>query len=235
MDWIHHYQLFLFDFDGLLVNTEDLHFAAYKEMCKAHGYSLTWTFTEFCSAAHYQSTGLRDAIYTEFPGLKTKEPNWDVLYAEKKRIYLQILKENRLQLLPGAAKLLEALEKAQIRRCVATNSALEQIEEIKKALPVLNTIPVWITRENYERAKPAPDAYLAAKARLAQKGDAIIGFEDYLRGIKALQGADVQPILICPADHPQMDDPALRDVPMFTSLEDIPKTGPLGPIHTRLS
>ena len=34
MDWIKKYQLFLFDFDGLLVNTEEMHFLAYKQMCE---------------------------------------------------------------------------------------------------------------------------------------------------------------------------------------------------------
>ncbi len=226
MDWIHRYQLFLFDFDGLLVNTEELHFAAYIEMCRARGFTLPWNFNEFCLAAHYDSTGLREAIYKEFPALLAQEPNWDVLYKEKKTAYLQLLKENRLQLMEGVEELLIALDRAGIRRCVATNSFLEQIEEIKKALPVLKTIPLWITRENYTRQKPDPDAYLTALKHLAQPRDAIIGFEDTLRGVKALLGARVQPVLICPTGHPQLKDPALQDVPTFRSFKEIPAAGP---------
>lgn len=225
MEWIHRYQLFLFDFDGLLVNTEELHFAAYVELCRSRGLALSWDFTKFCSIAHYSSTGLRDTIFSEFPSLQNE--SWDVLYKEKKRLYLKILQENRLHLMPGVEKLLLALEAAGIRRCVATNSALEQIEEIKKALPVLKTIPVWITREDYVQAKPAPDSYLAALKRLALPGDETIGFEDSLRGVKALQGADVRPVLICPPEHPQIQDPDLRGVPFFSSFDDIPEfTGP---------
>lgn len=223
MQWIHNYQLFLFDFDGLLVNTEELHFAAYIEMCKAHGFDLKWNFIKFCTLAHASSTGLRDALLEEFPALKAE--SWDVLYKEKKRLYLKILKENRLQLMPGVEKLLLAIEAAGIRRCVATNSALEQIEEIKRALPVLKTIPLWITREDYTQPKPAPDAYLAALQRLMQPGDKTIGFEDSHRGIKALQSANISPVLICPPDHPQLADPSLRTVPFFSSFEDIPTHG----------
>ena len=40
MEWIHHYQLILFDLDGLLVNTEQLHYQAYKNMLQARGFSL---------------------------------------------------------------------------------------------------------------------------------------------------------------------------------------------------
>lgn len=219
MDWIHNYQLFLFDFDGLLVNTEELHHAAYIKMCKDRGFDLKWSFIDFCALAHSSATALREAILTEFPALQAI--SWDVLYKEKKREYFKILQQNRMQLMPGVEKLLLALEAAGIRRCVATNSALEQIEEIKKALPVLNTIPVWITREDYTQPKPAPDAYLTALKRLLQPGDKIIGFEDSLRGVQALQAANVPPVLICDSSHPQLQDPALRGVPFFSSFETI--------------
>ncbi len=223
MKWIHHYQLFLFDFDGLLVNTEELHFGAYIEMCRARGHVLPWDFATFSQAAHYDANGLRHAVYTALPDLKNGEPRWEVLYAEKKSFYLKLLKENRLQLMTGVETLLKELESAGIRRCVATHSPLEQIEEIKARLPVLKSIPVWITREDYTLAKPAPDAYLAAIQRLAKPKDEIIGFEDSMRGIKALQAANVRPVLISPPDHPQINNPALHDVPIFHSLEEIPE------------
>lgn len=231
MDWIHSFELFLFDFDGLLVNSENLHFEAYIEMCRRRGFALTWDFFRFCLAAHFSSTGLRDAIYTEFPDLKALEPKWEVLYAEKKGIYQQLLEEGKLELMSGVAPLLEALSKAGIRRCVATNSTRQQVQVIKKNLSLLQTIPAWITREDYELAKPEPDAYLTAIKRLGKEGDRMIGFEDSMRGIQALKGAGVQPVLICPDFHPQRSDPMLETVPWFTSFEDIPEfAGPLAPV-----
>ncbi len=228
IEWIRSFELFLFDFDGLLVNTEELHFAAYIEMCRARGYVLSWDFYRFCLAAHFESTGMRDAIYEELPSLKEEEPRWEVLHAEKKRIYLNLLRKGSLHLLPGVERLLKALEAEGIRRCVATHSPREQIEEIKAAIPALQTIPVWITREDYINPKPAPDAYLTALARLQQPGDRVIGFEDSIRGAKALIGAHVQPVLICPAYHPQLSHDLLQKVPQFTSFEEIPDhAGPL--------
>ena len=44
MNWISNYDLFLFDLDGLLVDTEKLHFEAYKRLCSRFGYELAWDF-----------------------------------------------------------------------------------------------------------------------------------------------------------------------------------------------
>src|SRR5689334_9300073 len=128
MCWLASFSLFVFDFDGLLVNTEDLHFAAYIEMCRKRGYDLAWDFKRFCKAAHYSSTGLREGIYKDFPDLKAAEPDWAVLYAEKKAIYQDFIEQGKVELLPGVASLLTSLESQGIARCVATNSTRSQVE-----------------------------------------------------------------------------------------------------------
>ena len=97
MKWIHNYQLFLFDFDGLLVDTEPLHFKAYQEICRARGFSLDWDLKKFCWVAHTKASGMRDGLYTEFPELFTMEPRWEVLYQEKKDAYERLLKLGKLR------------------------------------------------------------------------------------------------------------------------------------------
>ncbi len=204
MQWIHHYQLFLFDFDGLLVDTERLHFQAYREMCRRRGFLLSWSFEEFCQVAHAKAQGMRDSLYLLFPGLLQQEPRWEVLYQEKKDIYEQLLEQGELKLMEGAEELLRALDKAKIKRCVVTNSPLKQIEVIRESLPILQSISLWLTRETYQQPKPAPDGYLKAIEMLGEEGDKVIGFEDTLKGLQALHGAGVQGVLVCPAHSPQV-------------------------------
>ena len=207
MQWIQKFDLFLFDFDGLLVNTEDLHFAAYQEMCRRRGYDLDWSLSEFFEAAHFSATGLKEGIYQKFPALFKEEPQWEVLYAEKKACYQELLEKGNLSLLPGVEEVLTALEKAGKRRCVVTNSAKIQIDLIKEKLPLLKTISVWFTRETYKEPKPSPECYLKAIEMVGKPGDRIIGFEDSTRGLQSLQGAGVKTtLLICPPDHPQMKE-----------------------------
>jgi beta-phosphoglucomutase len=222
MDWIHNYQLFLFDFDGLLVNTEELHYAAYIRMCQRRGVHLSWSFSRYCMAAHYESTGLRDQVYKEFPKLQAIEPDWNVLYQEKKQAYMELLGEGRIHLMPGVEKLLTALDQAGIKRCVVTHSPQEQIESIRKQNPILDTIPAWYTREHYSQPKPHPECYYKAISELAGETDQIIGFEDTPRGLRALQKTRAQPVLICTTQYPEMLHLLKDGVIHYNSLLSIP-------------
>ena len=84
MNWIQNFQLFLFDLDGLLVNTEELHYQAYVTMLQRRGYTLTWDFPAYFQIAQQDSKAPEIHIYKEFPKLQKDEPNWAILYAEKK-------------------------------------------------------------------------------------------------------------------------------------------------------
>ena len=193
------YSPIFFDFDGLLVHTEHLHFQSYQKLLQNHKISFSWNFSTFTSIAHTSSKGLQEAIRAHAPELFEKY-SWDTLYKEKKEIYRQLLKESALELMPGAETVLKYVRKAKISHGVVTNSTLEEVTFIRDRLPILKRIPHWITREDYIHPKPAPDAYLEAINMLG-KGDKMLGFEDTLRGIHALKGALITPILVSPLNH----------------------------------
>ena len=218
MKWIRRFQLFLFDFDGLLVNTEHLHFQAYVNMLARRGRRLDWSFAQFCSVAHLNATALKEALYVQFPDL---ESNWGLLYKEKTEEYLSLLATGKVELMPGAKELLTELATAGIRRCVVTNSLREQTKAICSQHPVLQSIPSWITREDYERPKPSPECYLRAIDLYGREGDQIIGFEDSLRGLQALQQTSALAVLICPEHHPLLEMATEGRVFHFESLISI--------------
>lgn len=218
MKWIQAFQLFLFDFDGLLVDTEYLHYQSYIDMMASLGYVLDWDFARYCEVAHINETALREELYSKFPHL---DPNWKRIYQKKNQIFLELLSRAEVKLMPGVARLLQALEKAQIRRCVVTNSGRELTQIIRARLPILNTIPYWVTREEYHNPKPDPECYLRAIELYGKEGDKIIGFEDSIRGLQALQQTPAFPVLICSSSHPLVNASALDGVVHFNSFEKI--------------
>lgn len=215
--FLEYFQFFLFDFDGLLVNTEHIHFQAYINMLSQEGYRLNWDFAQYCELAHINSDALKNQIYAEFPDL---DPDWQRLYETKKRMYMDLIQSGKVELMPGVEKLLSLLEEKKIRSCVVTNSFLPQILAIRSRLPILKTLPHWITREDYEAPKPSPEGYLRAIAMYGQKGDRIIGFEDSIRGLRALQQTPAVSVLICPSHHPLLETIASEDVMHYESLEE---------------
>lgn len=205
MKWIEYFQFFLFDFDGILVDTEPLHYAAYEKTCHQWNIPWKWSFEEYCQVAHHESQGFKKALYREFPLLLEEGPSWDLISESKKEIYIALVHSQSLQLMPGVECLLHALYDKKIPCCVVTNSLREQVEIIKKLQPVLQLIPHWITRDDCQHAKPSPEGYLLAIDRHASQeaisNKRIIGFEDTLKGFIALSQTPAYPVLICPASR----------------------------------
>lgn len=212
------YDLFLFDLDGLLVNTEELHFKAYQRLCLAHGAELPWDFVGYSKKALFSSTALREALEAELP-LFRNHP-WEALYQQKKRFYMALLASEGVELMPGAERLLRWLEGQGKRRSLVTHSPREQVEAIALQLPALRLLPQWITREDYGQPKPHPESYLKAIERLGHPSDRIIGFEDSPRGLQALLGAGAEGCLI--SSHLQKEEikPLVsREFALYPSLE----------------
>jgi len=203
MQWIEQFQFFLFDFDGVLVDTEPLHYEAYAQMCQKRGIPWTWSFEQYCKEAHGQAQGIKKALYAQCPDLLQQGPAWEVLAGEKKEIYTDFLSKRPLKLMPGVEDVLCALERNHSPRCVVTNSSSGDVEKIKNLLPVLQSIPHWITRKDYEHPKPSPEGYRKAIAHYASPEWKMIGFEDTYKGFLALSQTPAYPVLICPAfrDH----------------------------------
>ena len=223
MRWLKDFQFFLFDMDGLLVNTEILHYQAYIEMLHRRGYKLEWTFLKYLEIAHLDDDNLRNSIYMLFPKLFEDEPNWNFLRGVKNKIYLQLLASSKVELMEGVEDLLKKLNEKKINSCVVTNSSKQMTDLIIAKQPLLKTIPHYITREDYIHPKPDPECYLRAIELYSKKGDRIIGFEDSLRGLKALMKTPSICILIDPKQDPDKEAIMTKDVFHFKSMKDLPK------------
>lgn len=219
-DLCREFQVFLFDFDGLLVDTENIHLKAFKQLLASEGFELTWNLQEYVSAAHFSSEGLMESTFSLFPELKSKVRDWKTWYAQKKTNYISLL-ENGVELMPGAQNVLTYLKERKMTYAVVTHSPLDLIEKIRQQHKCLQEIPHWITRHDYHLPKPNPECYLLAKTRLADKESKVIGFEDSPRGIQALIGAGVKPVWVSPEDHPGKDSIHDSSILHFESLEDI--------------
>lgn len=222
MHWIHEFELFLFDFDGLLVNTEEIHYLAYQRMCAGRGVHFDWDFDRYCRVAHYSADGLKKCIYEEYPQLKLSEPSWDVLYAEKKQAIIELFNEGAVHLMPGVERLLTALQDASILRCVVTHSAHELVNAVLSKNPILSTIPLWVTREHYSHPKPHSECYEKAIKMYAKDSDRVIGFEDTPRGMQALSGTRALPVMVCEPNYPEISEFVKRGAYHFLRFDTIP-------------
>lgn len=186
---------FLFDLDGLLVDSEPMHYAAFTNTAKSFGYIVPWDFKTYCQKAHTQSLGLKKAFLELFP---EAEGIWHDLYHTVKLNFAKLIDLSPLALMPGVDQFLELIIIKNKKLAVVTNSSTPMVLAIMAKQPLLKKIPVWITREDYLNAKPLPDGYLKALDVLGIKADQACGFEDSPRGVKSLKAAGVKSFHIAP-------------------------------------
>ena len=211
---------YLFDLDGVLVRTEELHHAAYRAAVAARGHELPWSFPRYCVAAHYGQAKLREELAAAVPGLLPDEPAWLDLFRDKSERYLALLASSPVELQPGAASTLRRLDAAGAPRAVVTNATREQTAVLRLRQPILDSAPVWVTREDYAAAKPAPDGYQMALARLGVGPDGAVGFEDTPRGLQALTAAGVEAILVTTIAYPELGTTPALTVDTLAALPE---------------
>ena len=161
------------DLDGTLIDTEFIHFEAYKEA------GIVETFDDYINLCH----GITDTNVN-----KDKKKIKQDLYTKK-------IQEKELNFIPGAENLIIQLDKLDVNSCVVTNSSRKSVNIIRNKLPLLNKIKNWICREDYNLSKPSPECFeLGLKYK--NTNETVFGLENSLRGIKSLSNCTKNIIFI---------------------------------------
>lgn len=153
--------VFLFDLDGTLVDSVYQHVLAWKEALDAEGISLSiWRI--------HRKIGMSGGLFTNQllreTGLEISPEIVARLRARHAQAYLKHVAHVRP--LPGARELLTWLTDAGIRWAIATSAHMETAAITLKAIGVDPDVSPVVTRDQVKYAKPDPDLFVAAAARL---------------------------------------------------------------------
>ena len=180
----------LFDLDGVLTDTERLHWAAYRRVLLDLGVDM--------DLEEYRRWFIARGIGPEYTCQTYRLPVApDELRALKAPVYRTLLEEG-VRPMPGAREALARLGTSH-RLALATNTARVEVDLILGQLGLAPFLRSTITREDYVHAKPAPDAYLAAAAALGVSAEECAVVEDTERGAAAGLAAGI-PVIAVPND-----------------------------------
>ena len=119
------------------------------------------------------------------------------LYARRDARYSELLQTQDVAI-PGMLELLQRMRAEVSIAAIVTSSLREHFELIHARSGMLDHVDFAIVREDYPKAKPHPDSYLAAVARAGLAPSDCIAVEDSPRGVAAAHAAGLDCILFTP-------------------------------------
>jgi beta-phosphoglucomutase len=184
----------IFDFDGVLANSEPLHLRVYQILLSEEGLSLP-------SREYYQrylgfdDVGVFDALARD-KGLDVSGDRMTALIARKTELFQGLARSGDV-LFPGAALCLRAVA-AAVPVAVASGALRHEIEMILDGAGLLELVPVIVASGDTPRSKPAPDPYARALERLSRRTgrrlepSRAVAIEDSRAGLQSARAAGLR-------------------------------------------
>ncbi len=173
----------LFDFDGLVLDTEGPSYRAWVEVYERHGHDLT---LDLWSAAIGTINGFDPVSHLEGLGVTVDEAMQEA--RRQRDLDLCDLEELR----PGVTELLDAADERGLAKAIVSSSSDWWIERHLRRRGVLDRFDdVICANGDEERAKPRPTLYLEALDGLGVGAVEAVAFEDSPNGVAAAEAAGI--------------------------------------------
>ncbi|WP_027880957.1 beta-phosphoglucomutase [Mesoflavibacter zeaxanthinifaciens] len=178
---------FIFDLDGVIVDTAKYHFLAWQKLAKSIG-------IDFSHEQNEQLKGVSRVKSLEKIlawGNKTiSEDKFNALMASKNDDYLSfIAKMNHEEILPDVPKILNYLKTQN--QPVSLGSASKNARQILEKVDLLKQFDAIVDGNDVSKAKPDPEVFLIAAKSLNVNPEDCIVFEDSVAGVQAANTANM--------------------------------------------
>lgn len=188
----------VFDFDGLMFNTEEIFNRSGQELLRRRGREMT---PELLALMMGRRSDEAFPLMIAALGL-TETPA--ELRAEE-RVIFQDLLWTHVAPMPGLFELLGHLEQRAIPKGVATSSRRPYIESVLKKFELVERFDLLLTSEDVVEGKPHPEIYLTAASRLGVQPAEMLVLEDSENGTRSAAAAGAVAVSI-PHEHSRRHD-----------------------------
>ncbi|WP_178990673.1 beta-phosphoglucomutase [Winogradskyella schleiferi] len=178
---------FIFDLDGVIVDTAKYHFLAWKELAK----SLDIEFTEEENEQLKGVSRVRSLEKILAWGNKTiSEELFQDLMGKKNEEYLSYISEmDENEILPDVPRVLNVLKEKQ--QPISLGSASKNARTILERVNLKSSFDAIVDGNDVSKAKPDPEVFLIAAKQINIKPEDCIVFEDSVAGVTAANTANM--------------------------------------------
>ncbi len=205
---------YIFDMDGLMLDSERISNQAWQRAAADFGCDLTDEMMRECVGS--------SLVYSEL--IQKKYPGQDYLYQkirERKGGYFEeSVTKNGIPIKKGLLELLDLLESKQLRKAVASSTEQPFVNQRLKATHLFHRFDAIVSGSEVEKIKPDPALFLEAARLIGADTKRCLVLEDTPFGVKAAEAAGM-PVILVPDLAPIPAEISSMAVGVFLSLDEV--------------
>ena len=183
---------FIFDLDGVLTDTAELHFQAWKRLADEEGVAFTREDNE-----RLRGVSRRQSLEYLLQGRSVSEDQVQALMTRKNDYYRQMIQRiTPNDLLPGAGELVSEIRQAGLKIAIA--SASRNAKEVIERLGIAGEMDAVSDGYSVEQPRPAPDLFLHAAKQLGVPPGQCVVVDDAAAGVEAARAAGMSVVGLGP-------------------------------------
>ncbi len=179
----------LFDFDGVIAETENHHVTAWQRTLAAMGWLVPDEIA--ARAAEVDDREFLSDLFT-LRGMPVDQVNE---WVRRKQLLTRELLGYSPRLYPGVAALVRSL-RAKVRLAVVSGTWRENIQVVLESTGLADAFETIVGKEDVTAQKPAPEAYLLALKRLRLSARSVVAVEDSPPGLSSARNAGLRVIAV---------------------------------------
>jgi beta-phosphoglucomutase len=192
----------IWDVDGTLVDTAELHFTAWVRLCR----ELHRSFSRADFAATFGKRNPEILQYLFGPVFTDQQI---AELGDRKEDYYKAEARHGVKLLPGARDLLSALCNHCVRQAIGSSAPRGNVDLILSLTDSAGFFQAIVSMEDTTRGKPDPQVFQIAAERLGTPPEQCIVFEDAVAGVQAAKAGGMKCVAVSFVGHHPPDK--LRD------------------------
>jgi beta-phosphoglucomutase len=184
----------VWDVDGTLVDTAEMHFDAWVRLAKEmgrpfsrHDFALTF--------GRRNPEIIRYLFHDEFTDAEVQE------IGDRKESYYRAEAEKGVQLLPGVHELLDGLRARGVRQAIGSSAPRANLELILRITNSAHYFDAVVAMEDTTRGKPDPQVFLVAAGKLDIRPNRCVVLEDAVAGVQAAKAGGMKCIAVAFVGH----------------------------------
>ena len=178
----------LWDMDGTLVNSEELHWISWRNTMAKEG--IVITREQFLSTFGQRN----DSIIPSWLGSAATGERIERIAQAKEEFYRHLVRRVGIAPEPGVATWLDRLQKHAWQQAIASAAPRANIDAVLETLSATHVFQGIISAEDVHRGKPDPEVYVLAASRVGVPAERCIVVEDASAGIEGARRAGMRSV-----------------------------------------